>query len=146
MWNKFRDIPTSSTCPTPFAFKDPIIPWLVQFTLHFAVSSVLYQCTNPETHRWKLSLDADIQTQLNVEISNGQENSFTAETDLNQRKLASTLKWSHYKFNSSENHRQMNQVHMPVVWISYWAELVLQRRFCKRMSDPSVAVCKRKVF
>ena len=87
-----------------------------------------------------------IQTQLYFEILYGLQNRFTAETDLIQRRLASTLKWSHYKFKSSENHRQMNQVHMPVVWISYWAELVLQRRFCKRMSDPSVAVCKRKVF
>ena len=34
----------------------------------------------------------DIQTQLNFEIANRQQNSFTAETDLNQRKLASTLK------------------------------------------------------
>ena len=44
----------------------------------------------------------NIQTQLNFEIPYGQQNSFTAETDLNQRKLASTLKWSHYKFSSDE--------------------------------------------
>ena len=49
------------------------------------------------------------------EISNGQQNSFTAETDLVQRRLASILKWPHYKFKSSEIHREMNQVHMPVV-------------------------------
>ena len=40
----------------------------------------------------------DIQTQLNFEIANGQQNSFTAESDLIQRRLASTLKWPHYKF------------------------------------------------
>ena len=33
-----------------------------------------------------------IQTQLAFEIANGQQTSFMAETDLNQRKLASTLK------------------------------------------------------
>ena len=41
-----------------------------------------------------------MQTQLNFEIPYGQQNSFTAETDLNQRKLATTLKWSYYKFTS----------------------------------------------
>ena len=42
----------------------------------------------------------DMQRQLYFEILDGQQNSFTAETDLNQRKLASTLKWSHYMFTS----------------------------------------------
>ena len=41
-----------------------------------------------------------MQIQLNFEIPYGQQNSFAAETDLNQRKLASTLKWSHYMFTS----------------------------------------------
>ena len=36
----------------------------------------------------ELCLDLDIQTQLNFEISNGQQNSFTAETALVQRRVA----------------------------------------------------------
>ena len=56
-----------------------------------------------------------IQTQLAFEITNGLQTSFMAETDLIQRKLASTLKWPHYKFTSSETHWHIIQVHMPVV-------------------------------
>ena len=56
-----------------------------------------------------------IQTQLAFEIANGQQTSFMAETDLIQRRLASTLKWPHYKFMSSETHWHIIQVHMPVV-------------------------------
>ena len=39
----------------------------------------------------RLSL-LDIQTQLNFQIANVQQNSFTAENNLIQRRLASTLK------------------------------------------------------
>ena len=114
-------------------------------TIHFPVTSLLHPFTMQEIYNWKLCLDLDIQTQLNFEISNGQHNSFTAETGLVQRRLASTLSWPHYKFKCSEIHRQMNQVHMPVVCISYWAELALQQRFFKCMSDPS-GVCNRERF
>ena len=114
-------------------------------TIHFVVSCVLHRFTMQEIYNWKLSLDLDIQTQLNFEISNGQQNSFTAEPALVQRRLASTLSWPHYKFKCSEIHRQMNQVHMPDVCISYWAELALQQRCFKCMSDPS-GVCNRERF
>ena len=49
----------------------------------------------------RLSL-LDIQTQLNFQIANVQQNSFKAETNLIQRRLASTLKWPHYMLTSSE--------------------------------------------
>ena len=58
-----------------------------------------------------------IQTQLAFEIANGQQTSFMAETDLIQRRLASTLKWPHYKFTGRDTHWHINQVHMPVVRI-----------------------------
>ena len=74
----------------------------------------------------RLSL-LDIQTQLNFEIPYGQQNSFTAETDLNQRKLASTFKWPHYNFKSSENHRQMNQVHIHASCLNPRVPLVMTR-------------------
>ena len=56
-----------------------------------------------------------IETQLAFEIANGQETSFMSETDLIQRRVASTLKLPHYKFTSRETHWDINQVHMPVV-------------------------------
>ena len=66
-----------------------------------------------------------IQTQLAFEIANGQQTSFMAVTDLIQRRLASTLKWPHYKFTCSETHWHIIQVHMPVV--SLIVPLVLTR-------------------
>ena len=56
-----------------------------------------------------------IETHLAFEIANGQQTNFMAETDLIQRRLASTLKWPYYKFTSSETHWHIIQVHMPVV-------------------------------
>ena len=102
-------------------------------TIHFPVTSLLHPFTMQEIYNWNLSLDLDIQTQLNFEISNGQQNSFTAEPALVQRRLASTLSWPHYKFKCSEIHRQMNQVHMPVVCISYWAVCNRERFYVYRL-------------
>ena len=95
------------TCPEhePLDGQSPATSRTPQFTVHFAVSTVLLQCTNPET----CLSDPVIQTLLNFEIAYGQQNSFTAETDLNQRKLASTLKWPHYKFTSSKTYQPINE-------------------------------------
>ena len=84
----------------PFAFKDSMIHPVVQFILHFAVTRIDSR-TKRFTNESRLSLP-DIQTQLNFEIANGQQNSLTAESKLIQRRLASTLKWPHYMFTSSE--------------------------------------------
>ena len=70
----------------PFAFKD---------SLRFAVTSVLIDAQTQRFIADSCLSVPDIQTQLNFEIANCQQNSFTAETNLIQRRLASTLKWPH---------------------------------------------------
>ena len=85
---------------------------------HYAFRSVLDRFTMQEIYNWKLSFISDIQTQLNFEISKGQQNSFTAETALVQRRLASTLSWPHYKFKCSEIHHPAGCLHLVLSRIS----------------------------
>ena len=99
----------------------------VQFTLHFVVTSVFHQCTNPETRAESCLSVPIIQTQLAFQLPNGHQTSFMAETDLIQRRLALTLKWQ-YKFTSSETHRPINKVHI-YIYIS----VVLFRSCWRRM-------------
>ena len=84
---------------TPLAFKDSMMHQVVQVTQYVSqlTSFFINARTQGLTAESCLSVP-DIQTQLNFEIANGQQNSFTAESDLIQRRLASTLKWPHYKF------------------------------------------------
>ena len=72
----------------------------MQFTLQLAVFFIKAQ-TLKLTAESCLSVPV-IQTHLAFEIANGLQTSFMAETDLIQRRLASTLKWPHYKFTVEE--------------------------------------------
>ena len=63
---------------------------------HYAVSSVLHRFTMQGILQLKVVFRSrHIQTQLNFEISNGQQNSFTAETALIQRRVVRSIgKWT----------------------------------------------------
>ena len=100
--------------------------------IHIASSSSMCKQRDPSIPAIRYLSVPNIQTQLYFEILYGLQNRFTAETDLIQRSLASTLKWPHYKFTSGETHWHINPVHMPVVWISYWAEFYFF--ICNRLS------------
>ena len=39
-----------------YAFKDSMIHWILQFTLHIAIRCVLHRCESQEIHCWKLFL------------------------------------------------------------------------------------------
>ena len=121
----YASVQSSATSRTPFAFKHSMIHWLVQFTLHFAVTSVFHQCTNPETRAESCLSVPIIQTQLAFQLPNGHQTSFMAETDLIQRRLALTLKWQ-YKFTSSETHRPINKVHIYIYTSCFISILVAQ--------------------
>ena len=111
---------SSARSQNTFAFKDSL-----SRAIHITFCSCQFvidaQTKRFIDHRYKVSFSS--QHTVKFEIPYGQQNSFTAETDLIQRSLASTLKWPHYKFTSSETHRPINQVHIyiPVVLFrSFW--------------------------
>ena len=120
---------SSARSQTPFAFNDSL-----SHAIHITFCCWQF-VIDAQTKRFIVYQHTDSQhtDTVKFEIPYGQQNSFKAETDLIQRSLASTLKWPHYKFTSGETHWHINPVHMPVVWISYWAEFYFF--ICNRLSD-----------
>ena len=87
------------------------IRWFTESCNSHHISQLAAFFVDPRTKRFATEscfTVPDIQTQLNFEIANGQQNSFTAESDLILRRLASALKWPHYKFTSSEIGLRLN--------------------------------------
>ena len=102
---------SSARSQNTFAFKDSL-----SRAIHITFCSCQFvidaQTKRFIVHRYKVSFSSQHTDTVKFEIPYGQENSFTAETDLIQRSLASTLKWPYYKFTSSETHRPIDKVHI----------------------------------